>query len=154
MVVAPVSCSIDELRWSTRLAVILWWIRKINNFFYRRINRKRQENPYDIGELLSYTQFQFFTLKGVSKLNHPPSDNLCNIVTRERGSGRAKCCPNIICHRWDKQTEAIIPRLLSKTFVFKTYHSCNSHPNYSPEKSFATIIYSQSFTISIQKSTV
>lgn len=42
----------------------------------------------------------FFAIeRGVNKLNHPPSDNLYNIVTRERGKGRAKCCPNIICHR-------------------------------------------------------
>lgn len=40
-----------------------------------------------------------FFERGVNKLNHPPSDNFCNIVTRERGKGQAKCCPNIICHR-------------------------------------------------------
>ena len=62
-------------------------------------------------ELLSRTY-----VKGVSKSNHPPSDNLCNILTRER----AKCRPNVIHHREERQTGAT---------VLHEYSSSNSFAN-------------------------
>ena len=55
-------------------------------------------------------------MKGVSKSNHPPSDNLCNILTRER----AKCRPNVIHHREERQTGAT---------VLHEYSSSNSFAN-------------------------